>query len=654
MKKMQLFTALFLTVLLAVPALAADTIKIGFNIPLTGDIPEVGEGSKNAAEMYLADINSDGGLEVGGKKYPLEFIYMDNESKAESAVNVALKLIEQEDVVAIIGPNSSKQDIPGNTIERATLRRETNSDLTLNYSNTFGDFELDLLGGWNVNERYFKRKNAEVTSLEIPDYYNLSNSSEDPIANTDQARERLYGIYGQAELGYSNYLFLSLTARNDWSSTLPDDNNSFFYPGATLGFIASDAIPAINNIADYFKLRASWGKTGNDAPPYALRSVVEPSFAGFAFGGINFPIGGVNAYEVSNQIGNQNLQPEITTEYELGFNAKFFNNRLGIDFAYYNRSTTDQIFSVPLASSTGYTSQYMNFGEVANEGIELLVNLKPIRTENFQWDIDYTLTRNRNEVVELPEGQDQVIINGAYDMDYVAREGHPLGVFVGPVAKRDPQGRIIVNNEGIPKVAEEKQIYGNQERDFTMGLSNTFSYKNLNLGASVDWRKGGMMYSYTARINYFVGNATKTLYNHREPFIVPNSVQEVDSDGDGKIDKYVENTTQLDRPNVFTYWNQTDNKMMSQEHVIDKSFIKLRDVTLSYSIPQKTLDRMNMPFSRFNVGIYGRNLIIWTPEENNFVDPEMSTFGNDAYASMGEWAGVPTARSYGIKLNVSF
>jgi hypothetical protein len=161
-----------------------------------------------------------------------------------------------------------------------------------------------------------------------------------------------------------------------------------------------------------------------------------------------------------------------------------------------------------------------------------------------------------------------------------------------------------------------------------------------------------MLYAYTARINYFVGNATKTLYNHREPFVVPNSVKEIDTDGDGTSDKYVENTTQIDRANVFTYWNQTDNNMMSQEHVIDKSFLKLREVNLSYTLPQKMLG--NMPISRLNVGVYGRNLIIWTPEENNFVDPEMTTFGNDAYASMGEWAGVPTARSYGIRLNVSF
>src|SRR6056297_1246927 len=150
-------------------------------------------------------------------------------------------------------PNASKQDIPGNTIERATNRRETNSDLTLNYTKQFEKFDFDLLGGWNVNERYMKRKTAQVNSLEIPKYYNLANSSQNPVANTYKSRRRLYGVYGQASIGFNNYLFVNLTARNDWSSTLPDDNNSFFYPGATVGFIVSDAVPAVKSFADYFK-----------------------------------------------------------------------------------------------------------------------------------------------------------------------------------------------------------------------------------------------------------------------------------------------------------------------------------------------------------------------------------------------------------------
>ena len=566
--------------------------------------------------------------------------------------NVNTQIWNAKAVPSEDSPNSSQQPVPGNNIERSTHRKQINSDLTINYNKSYDSFDLNLLGGWNVNERYYKMKTAEVTTLDMPDYYNLANSNDPPQADTDEQRRRLYGIYGQAELGYNDYLFMTLTARNDWSSTLPEDNRSFFYPGVTLGFILSDAIPEIQNFADYFKLRAAWGKTGNDAPPYAVKSVMVPAEADFPFGSIDFPIGGVTGYEVSDQIGNNNLQPEITSEFELGANIKFFENRLGVDFAYYNRTTTDQIFSVPLAASSGYGSQYMNFGEVSNEGIELGVNITPVETDDFAWNMDYTFTQNRNEVVELPEGQEQVIINGAYEMDYVAMEGEPLGVFKGPVAKRDPDGNIIVDNTGIPKVADDKEIYGNQERDFTMGLDNTFSYKNFDLSAAVDWRKGGMMYSYTARINYFVGNATKTLYNHREPFVVPNSVQEVDTDGDGESEKYVENTTQIDRPDVFTYWNQTDNKMMSQEHVVDKSFFKLRDVTLSYSIPQDALK--NVPFSKVELGVYGRNLIIWTPEENNFVDPEMTTFGNDAYSSMGEWGGVPTARTYGINLNLSF
>lgn len=549
-------------------------------------------------------------------------------------------------------PNSTKQDIPGNVIEQTTTRKEINSDLTLNYNKKLNDtWEVSGLAGWNVNSRYYKNLQSEVTSLDIPDFYNLANSSEPPQSETFIRERRLYGIYGQAEIDFNDYLFLTMTARNDWSSTLPEDNNSFFYPGATVGFILSDAVPALQDFSDYMKLRVAWGKTGNDADPYLINSVIIPSNVRFGFGEFIFPLGGVNAFEVSNLIGNPNLEPEISSEFEIGADFRFFNNRLGIDFAYYDKSTEGQIFQVPLSSSTGYGSQTLNFGEVTNKGIELQLTGTPIQTDDFRWDITYNFAKNNNNVVELPEGLEQVVINSAYGIDFVAEEGKPIGVYYGEVAKTK-DGKIVVNNNGIPKTAAEKEEYGTAERDFTMGLSNSFTYKDFNLGFSFDYRKGGMMYSYTARINYFVGNATNTIYNDREPFVVPNSVQEFDTDGDGVPDTYKENTTPVDRENVFTYWNQTDNNMMSQEHVLDKTFLKLRDVTFSYNLPDKWFK--NMPIAKASFGLYGRNLFIWTPEENNFVDPEMSTFGNDLYGAFGEFAGAPTARSFGFNLNVTF
>ncbi len=551
-------------------------------------------------------------------------------------------------------PNSTKQDIPGNVIEQSTTQRELNSDLRLHYNDKFMDNLIDFttIVGLNVNNRYFKRVTAEVASLDIPGFYNLANSSDDPQANTYLQRRRLMGLYGQAEVAYNEYLFLTLTARNDWSSTLPEENNSFFYPGVTLGFILTDAFPALQDYATYLKVRGGWGKTGNDAAPYLINSVIIPSVVHFGFGTFNFPLGGVSAFEVSNLIGNKNLEPEITTEWEAGFDFRFLENRLGIDLAYYNRSTDGQIFQVPLASSTGYRSQTLNFGEVTNNGVEIQLMGEPIRNDDFNWEIIYTFAKNTNEVVALPEGLDQVLINSSYGIDFVAEEGKPLGVYYGHQAKTNDQGQIIVDNNGIPKTAAEKEEYGNGQRDFTMGLNNNFRYKNWNLGFSFDYRKGGLMYAYTARINYFVGNATKTIFNDRQPFIVENSVQEIDTDGDGTYDKYVENTTPVDRANVFTYWNQTDNNMISREHVVDKTFLKWRDITLSYNLPNRWFK--NFFITTANVGLYGRNLLIWTPEDNNFVDPEMSTFGNDLYGAFGEFAGAPSARSFGVNIRVTF
>ncbi|PRY08997.1 TonB-linked SusC/RagA family outer membrane protein [Pontibacter ummariensis] len=569
----------------------------------------------------------------------------------------AYTLAEDSPVLAGGGTNS-----PGRVNERTRFARELNADFILSSNNDLTeDLHLNGILGYNVNERYSKENFAYITNLSIPGYYNLSNSSDPATVSTTESLRRLYGAYAQAEFSYRDYLFLSLNARNDWSSTLPKNNNSFFYPGVNTSFVFSEVFPEfLPSVLSYGKLRAAWGQTGNDAEPYSISSVLIPGDIGLGFGNILFPIDGRNAYELDNKIGNGLLQPEITSEYEVGASLSFLRNRINVDVAYYNRTTTDQILEVPIAASSGYTTQVMNIGKVENKGLELLLSATPLQTNDFRWDVRYTFSNNRNKVLKLRDGLEQVLLSDNYDTDFVAIEGQPLGVFKGPGYLKDAEGHIIVNEStGFPLQTTQKEILGNAQAKYLMGLYNTFDYKGVNLSVGLDYRQGGLFYSYTQRLTQFVGNTTNTLYNDRQPFIVPNSVVGVDADGDGKIDQDEngnlitrENTTAIDMENVANYWNDSYNPPVEREHLRDRSFVKLREVVLGYSLPSALIAKT--PFSSVNISLVGRNLLMWTPENNNIIDPESTTFGNDLTSEVGEFASGPTTRSFGVSLKVGF
>jgi TonB-linked SusC/RagA family outer membrane protein len=544
-------------------------------------------------------------------------------------------------------PNGSVTNIPGQVMDQTRYARELDHSFMLNmYKNLSKDLSISGLVGMNINERYFRNQTQSVSGLDIPEYYNISNSSSTPVVTTAESLRRLVGVYGQVEAAYKDMLFLTVVARNDWSSTLPVNNNSFFYPGANLSFVFTEATDALDGILSFGKIRASWGQTGNDAAPYAVESVLIPGQVGLPFGSINLPFNGVNGFEVSNVIGNPALQPEITSEYELGANLQFFNNRFGIDVAYYDRSTTDQILRVSVPVSSGYTPQTKNIGEVSNKGIELLVTATPIKTSNFSWDLSFNYTKNNNKVVSLTDGLDKLVLHSAYGIEMRAEPGKPMGVIYGHTEATTDAGEIIVNGAGIPTVAADKVEYGNVNPNYTMGLSSAMNYKNFRLNIGLDYRDGGIMYSYTQRLTMFVGNATNTLYNDRKPWIVPNSV--VDN-GDGT---YSENYTAIDYSNVNNFHNQSSNNARSKDHMHSKTFLKLREVSLGYTFPKTLLDKT--PVNSLSLTVIGRNLLLFTPESNNLIDPESTTFGNDLLGEFGEFGVGPTTRSLGVSLKATF
>lgn len=547
------------------------------------------------------------------------------------------------------GVNAGSVDDPGFVSEQMNGSQQFNHDLMLAYKRDLNSFmTFDFTGGVNANSRETQSLFTSVTGLDIGGFYNISNSPSTPVVARTSTLRKIVGVYGLATFGYKNYLFVNASARNDWSSTLPEENNSFFYPAVNLSYIFTDAIDGLPSWMDYGKFRAGYGWSGNDAPPYVINSVYTQTSHYMPWRNFNYPLGtGVNSFSVGNRIKNPNLQPEITKEAEVGVDMKLFDNRVGIDFTYYNRVTDGQILIVPVSPSSGYTNYYANPAVVSNKGIEALVSYKILRNDDgLNWTISANYTRNRNNVEQLDESIEEFNIGGLSTVSFIAIPGMPMGVFKGEVVKTvmiDGVEHTVVDNNGVPVAATEKEIYGDAQQLYVMGISNYLSWKNFNLGFTFDIRKGGLMFSRTADINFFTGNSVKTLYNDRKPFVVPNSVVETtDTDEDGNP-IYVENTTAVDPAHMDDYHRAS---AFDRQNVIDKSFVKLREVSLSYTVPQNIVDKT--PFSGMTVSLIGRNLLLWTPVDNQFIDPEVTSFGNGLEAGFGEFSANPTTRSYGF------
>lgn len=354
-------------------------------------------------------------------------------------------------------------------------------------------------------------------------------------------------------LGWDNFLYLDVTARNDWSSTLPKGNNSFFYPGITFSGIFTKYVPK-NEVLTFGKIRLAYGKTGNDASPYYTATNYTQAYTNGYYGSyiIKFPFNAVNAFMASSTAGSNTLRPEMTSEFEVGANLKFFNGRIDLDASYYNRVTDDQIFTLPVDPSTGYSYQVVNFGKVRNRGVELVLNTIPVQTPNFTWELGFNFSKNYNKVISLPESLDggKVSIysfSAGNDAVYMyAEQGKAIGQFYTYLPqyvtdeKSPYYGSPIVDNNGQPVLSDEIQATGaSMNHKWTGGITTAFTAYGVTLSAAFDIRYGGKMFSRTKNLMQFTGNGKVTEENERRPFIIPNSVV---ANGDGT---YSENTTPI-------------------------------------------------------------------------------------------------------------
>jgi len=548
-------------------------------------------------------------------------------------------------------PNDgSSTENPGSYGENYNHAKRLNHDILFNFDFELNEkFRLQNSAGFNILEDTFSSLGASVASQDIPNFFNLANSSQIPSVASYREKNKLYGAYDTATLSYDNQLFLTGNLRNDWYSNLPEQNRSQLYAGGNMSWVFSRTFTGIDKVLNYGKLRVGYGSTGVGTDPYQVFAVNTQTNVGMGFGNLTFPINGINGYGIGNRMANPNLKPEIKTEFEVGTELSFFDNLITIDATYFDSKTKDQILALPLAPSTGYTSQQANVGTLRTKGFEGLITVNWLRSQSdgFAWSTSLNYTKAETILEELDPRIEQVELGGLSTYEYIAVEGQPVGLIKGYVPELDPNGNVVVDVNGIPVAASTKEIYGDSQYDYTMGISNSLSYKGISLDFTFDIRQGGLMYSRTADITRFTGSSITTVINDREPFIVPNSVVK-NVAGDGSV-TYSPNATPIDSEHMDDYYRADAN---ARANVIDKSFVKLREVVLSYKLPSKWLEKAYVQSLTFSV--IGRNLFLWTPKSNQYIDPEASTFGNDLAGQFGEFSANPSTRSLGFSLKATF
>lgn len=512
--------------------------------------------------------------------------------------------------------------------------QETNTDFLLRADRDLGDrFSLDASFGGNRRDQETRNEYTEVLNLTAPDVFNLGNRAEDPYSDVYRTEKRVNSLYGQVNLGYRDMFFLDATGRNDWSSTLPDGNNSYFYPSISGSVILTDAFPRfdLGNTLSFAKLRASWARVGNDADPYQLRNVYS---SGDAFGG-------VPTFTVPNTIANAELKPEQTESVEFGAELRFLRDRAGIEVTYYDAATTNQILTAPLSATTGFNFQVVNAGKVTNRGVEVQANLVPLRLRNgFEWNVTANYARNKNNVEELVEGISTVQLGSYWGVTSEARQGEKYGALFGTPYRRvtDPNsqyyGQKIIGATGVPLRGSTKEVLGHYTPDWIGSLRNEFRFRGANLSFLVDTRQGGQIFSVTHMFGRYAGVLEETLQG-REDGILVEGVRIVGNDT-------IANTVRADGE---SYWGGLYN--LHEAHITDGSFVKLREVVLGYNVPTTMSRRLGV--SGMNVSLVGRNLKLWT--DTPHIDPETAFDASNAQGF--EFGQFPSARSWGFNISVT-
>lgn len=531
------------------------------------------------------------------------------------------------------------------------FNREIESNLLITLAHQLGsDFAIKAILGHNVNQRTSKRQAYDGKVIMVPGVYDIANTRDVVTSSNGYSQRRLYGVFADLSLSYKSWLFLNVVGRNDWSSTLPKANRSYFYPAVSTSFVFTDALGIKSNVLSLGKIRASYAQVGNDASPYSLQDV-------FYLGN---PFNGKFTLTTPDTRNNPNLKPERSAETELGTELQFFEGRIGIDFTWYNKLSSDMIAAVPMPNSSGYYYQYMNFGEMRNRGIELGLNLVPLQLKNgLKWEIYTSFTKNESEVISLTEGIERLnLADLGIGITPTIEPGYAYGAFRGDYALRDASGNLIIDPvTGFPYLAPDQKIVGDPNPDFVMGITNTISYKGFTLSALWDWRQGGDLYSVT--INSLLGRGVTTDTEDREhSWIIPGVYGKADgtliTDGSGNA---IPNRTGVTTNDLYFYGGGNETTFAingaSEFEIYDATVFRLREVTIGYDLPKKWLQKAKI--GRVNLSVSGRNLWYFAPNVpsgTNF-DPDISNYGSSNVQGI-DLSCAPTARRLGVNLKITF
>jgi TonB-linked SusC/RagA family outer membrane protein len=546
---------------------------------------------------------------------------------------------------------------------------EINSDLIFTASHDISeDFSLRALVGWNVNQRTSKVRSLDGVGYVVFNIDELTNLNDiTPNPNSGYSRRRLYGFYGDVNLGYKEWAFLTLTARNDWSSTLPVENRSFFYPAVNASIILNEALDLSPSLFNLIKVRAGWASVGNDTNPYLLNNVFivndfDPNSANAA-GRPFTPTGGPAAGATIPTAGltsvstDPNLKPERTTEIEGGVDLRFWNERIGISATLYSKESIDQIATISLPNETGFEGQLTNFGTVTNKGVEIGVDLTPIKTSNgLTWTIIGSFTKNKNIVKELREGVSEIQFGSAFggSVSTVHRPGQPYGILTGTVDVRDDEGNLLIdpaNGQFIQ--ALDPGIIGDPNPEFILGITNSVSFKGFTISALWDLRKGGDIFSVTT--NSILGRGVLAYQADREQNAIlrgvygdPTTFQPFLDDAGNKIP----NQTMIEVNSLY-FGESFAVNAADEWSVFDATTYRLREASVAYTFPKSILERT--PFGSISLGLTGRNLWNYSPnfpKDLNY-DPETNQFG--ARNGQGiEYSTTPSARRFAVTLRATF
>ncbi|WP_197076754.1 SusC/RagA family TonB-linked outer membrane protein [Hymenobacter terrenus] len=564
---------------------------------------------------------------------------------------------------SVIRPGSRANSGISQIIEDNIQNTEFEQTVLLNFNkNLTEDISLTASIGQNINARKFEGKSYLGTGIITFGIDNIENTTEKSTYGFAYSERRLMGLLGNATVGYKNYAFVTLTGRNDFSSTLNKDGvignsgRSFFYSSVAGSLVLNEALKLDYRWLDLAKVRVAYGRVGRDAPPYRSGAPlynINP--------GSSYPFRGVPAIGISGTVNNPGLTPEFSTELELGTELTLFRNRISFNGTYYDKRSTNQIAPQNLPAATGYEARFTNFGEITNKGFEVAFTGSPIETANFRWSSTFNFTRNRNIVKSLTEGVDTLILANTFAGNSIRSlliPGQPYGVLYGTAPLRDENGELYVDPLNGRLIQGKNKVIGNPNPDFLMGFINQFTYKGITLNTLIDYRRGGSLYSTTLQEELGRGVTKDTEDRNRlviiEGIRYDRATGRAAVDADGNV---IRNNTAISVNDLYFSSGGVGGGAASngynEQSVYDITTVRLREVTLGYDLPKKLLGKT--PFSLVNISISARNIYWYSPnlpKHSNF-DPETSTYGASNQQGY-EFTNAPTTKRYGVNLRVNF